>query len=191
MNWILKSQQTPHTSPSRASYGVSLVRILEKTDRAIMAPHCIWFIVFLIIATVVPISQIPRCISQMSNNTLFCNKNVQICSYFSYNMCIVGYEASCGTSANFHCDTKTISMLLTLFDRSLVESPHRGAVIRTFDIFFDVKRLNKHWSYRRFKTHWCSGDVTVMSMINHSSLIILTSQCVRWRLKSPDSWLFT
>ena len=33
-------QQTPHTSPSRASYGVSIVRILEKIDRLITAPHC-------------------------------------------------------------------------------------------------------------------------------------------------------
>ena len=41
MNQILESQQTPHTSPSRASYGVSFVKILEKTDRVITAPHCI------------------------------------------------------------------------------------------------------------------------------------------------------
>ena len=41
MNQILESQQTPHTSPSRASYGVSFVTILEKTDRVITAPHCI------------------------------------------------------------------------------------------------------------------------------------------------------
>ena len=40
MNQILESQQTPHTSPSRASYGVSFVKILEKTDRVITAPHC-------------------------------------------------------------------------------------------------------------------------------------------------------
>ena len=41
------SQQTPHTSPSRASKGVSVVRILEKTDRIITVPHCtylcIWY----------------------------------------------------------------------------------------------------------------------------------------------------
>ena len=36
----LTSQQTPHTSHSWASYGVSIVRILEKTDRVIMALHC-------------------------------------------------------------------------------------------------------------------------------------------------------
>ena len=40
MNQILESQQTPHTSPSRASYGVSFVKILEKTDHVITAPHC-------------------------------------------------------------------------------------------------------------------------------------------------------
>ena len=33
--------KTPHKSPSQASYGVSIVRIWEKIDRVIMAPHCI------------------------------------------------------------------------------------------------------------------------------------------------------
>ena len=33
------SQNTPHTSPSRASYGVSIVRILEKPDNIITASH--------------------------------------------------------------------------------------------------------------------------------------------------------
>ena len=40
--WIIsESQQTSHISPSRASYGVSIVRILKKIDRIITAPHCI------------------------------------------------------------------------------------------------------------------------------------------------------
>ena len=39
MNQSLGSQQTPHISPSRASYGVSIVRIL---DCVITAPHCTW-----------------------------------------------------------------------------------------------------------------------------------------------------
>ena len=41
MNQILESQQTPHTSPLRASYGVSIVRIWDKFDRVITALHCI------------------------------------------------------------------------------------------------------------------------------------------------------
>ena len=36
------SPKIPHTSPSRETYGVSLVRILVKIDRVITAPHCIW-----------------------------------------------------------------------------------------------------------------------------------------------------
>ena len=39
VNQILESQQTPHTSRSRANYGVSVVRILEKIERVITAPH--------------------------------------------------------------------------------------------------------------------------------------------------------
>ena len=44
LNRILESQQTPHTLPSRASYGVSIVRIWDKIDSVITAPHCIWLI---------------------------------------------------------------------------------------------------------------------------------------------------
>ena len=40
INQTLDSQKTLHSSPSRASYGVSIVRILEKIDRVITAPHC-------------------------------------------------------------------------------------------------------------------------------------------------------
>ena len=43
LNQTSNSQQTPHTSPSWASYGASIVRILKKIDRVIMAPHCIKF----------------------------------------------------------------------------------------------------------------------------------------------------
>ena len=42
VNLTLNSQQAPHTSPSRASYGVYIVRILETIDRVITAPHCMW-----------------------------------------------------------------------------------------------------------------------------------------------------
>ena len=40
MKLILESRQPLHNSSSQASYGVSLVKILEKTDRIITTPHC-------------------------------------------------------------------------------------------------------------------------------------------------------
>ena len=40
INQILNSQMAPHSSPSQASYGVSIVRILEEIDCVMMAPHC-------------------------------------------------------------------------------------------------------------------------------------------------------
>ena len=40
MYQILDSQQAPHISPSRASYGVYIVRILKKIDRVITVPRC-------------------------------------------------------------------------------------------------------------------------------------------------------
>ena len=40
MDQILNSQNTPHSSPSRASYGVSLASILVELDPVITAPLC-------------------------------------------------------------------------------------------------------------------------------------------------------
>ena len=37
------SQQTLHSSPSRASYGVSIMGILKKIGRVITVPHCMYF----------------------------------------------------------------------------------------------------------------------------------------------------
>ena len=42
VNQTSKSQETPHTSPWRASYEVSIMRIVKKTNRVITAPRCIW-----------------------------------------------------------------------------------------------------------------------------------------------------
>ena len=36
---MLDTQKTPHTSPSRASYGVYFVNICEKINRVITAPR--------------------------------------------------------------------------------------------------------------------------------------------------------
>ena len=41
LSYISNSQKTPHTPPSWASYMMSIVRILEKTDSVIMALYCI------------------------------------------------------------------------------------------------------------------------------------------------------
>ena len=43
MNQALNSQKTPHTSPVRASYGMSFVSILMKNDRVIKGFYCILF----------------------------------------------------------------------------------------------------------------------------------------------------
>ena len=42
MNQALNSQKTPHTSPLRASYGMSFVSILMKNDRVIKGFYCMW-----------------------------------------------------------------------------------------------------------------------------------------------------
>ena len=42
MDQALNSQKTPHTSPLRASYGMSFVSILVKNDRVIKGFYCIF-----------------------------------------------------------------------------------------------------------------------------------------------------
>ena len=42
MDQALNSQKTPHTSPLRASYGMSFVSILMKNDRFIKGFYCIY-----------------------------------------------------------------------------------------------------------------------------------------------------
>ena len=44
MDQALNSQKTPHTSPLRASYGMSFVSILMKNDRVIKGFYCITLI---------------------------------------------------------------------------------------------------------------------------------------------------
>ena len=46
INQGLYSQKNTHISPSRVSYQVSIVSILEKTDRIITAPHCTHHVAF-------------------------------------------------------------------------------------------------------------------------------------------------
>ena len=47
INLSLNSQKTPHILPIRASYRMSIVSILEKTDHVITAPHCIYTSLFI------------------------------------------------------------------------------------------------------------------------------------------------
>ena len=42
MDQALNSQKTPHTSPLRASYGMSFVSILMKNDCVIKGFYCIY-----------------------------------------------------------------------------------------------------------------------------------------------------
>ena len=56
INEILKSQKTPHSSPSQVSYGVSIERILKKNDHIVMALHCI---------TSLALEKLYDCVSEM------------------------------------------------------------------------------------------------------------------------------
>ena len=45
MDQALNSQKTPHTSPLRASYGMSFVSILMKNDCVIKGFYCIYMLI--------------------------------------------------------------------------------------------------------------------------------------------------
>ena len=70
----LNSQQTPHISPSRASYGLSVVRILEKNDHVIMVPH--WTYTYTYAdndgtnVNINPVDAMAACISRLSAGML-------------------------------------------------------------------------------------------------------------------------
>ena len=55
MDQALNSQKTPHTSPLRASYGMSFVSILMKNDRVLKGFYCMRKIAKGVIAAMHPI----------------------------------------------------------------------------------------------------------------------------------------
>ena len=60
MDQALNSQKTPHTSPLRASYGMSFVSILMKNDRVIKGFYCI--------------AELYHNMSNIRENTLACDR---------------------------------------------------------------------------------------------------------------------
>ena len=63
-----ETKKTPHSSPWRASYGVSFVNILEEIDRVITAPYYIY--------------SMARKIRTRLCCALFCRKNLGCSVYF-------------------------------------------------------------------------------------------------------------
>ena len=73
---------------------------------------------------------------------------------------------------------ETLSPVLVLCQGNLsqVDSPHKGTIIQSFEIFFAGslnKLLNKQSSYRWFQTPWQSYDITVM----FTRLICQSNEC--------------
>ena len=54
MDQALNSQKTPHTSPLRASYGMSFVSILMKNDRVIKGFYCMYKLLNSVVIIVCP-----------------------------------------------------------------------------------------------------------------------------------------
>ena len=46
INQSLYPQETHHISPKRTSYGVSIVKNLDKFDRVITASHCTYDVIY-------------------------------------------------------------------------------------------------------------------------------------------------
>ena len=72
------------------------------------------------------------------------------------------------------------------FHRSPVDSPHKGPVTASFDVFFDVhvnQRLYKQWSCRLIETPWRPCDVILMVLISVKLLIDFNKK-KRWSMTS-------
>ena len=69
MDQALNSQKTPHTSPLRASYGMSFVSILMKNDRVIKGFYCTTF------------GDLPDCLRQQA--ITWANVDPDLCHYMT------------------------------------------------------------------------------------------------------------
>ena len=106
------SQQKPHTSPSRAKYGVFIMRNLKKNDRVITAPHCICKLM----PWSVSIDQFHKSQNALVPYPILLHSE-QKCAHFCSEWSIVGY----GTGA--FCDLWIRSILaLLLFLFTLTDS---------------------------------------------------------------------
>ena len=144
MNQVLESQQTPHISPSRASYGVSIVRILEKIDRVVTAPHCSWF-------QRRPVTNIGHI------------RGRKLVSFRLHDDVI-----------KWKHFPRYWSFVRGILHAVTGGSPSQKPVTRSFDVFFDLglkKRFSKQSLRRWFQTPWRSlwrhGNIDIISLCQH------------------------
>ena len=86
------------------------------------------------------------------------------CGKLKLNYWLIGYVyCPC-----WYHDMETVSVLLALCKGNpswLMDSPHKGSVVRRSFIFFDIilnKLFNKQWRCRWFQTPWHARDATIM-----------------------------
>ena len=84
INQTLDSQNTLHISSSRASYGVYIVRILEKMDCIITTPHCIWLPIQLITFWWIVLKHLILTLFNQANLKKCWNPLLQINNHLSY-----------------------------------------------------------------------------------------------------------
>ena len=129
LNQTSNSQQAPHTSPSRASYGVSIVRIWEKIDRIITAPHCIMNQIRTIIQ---PNQHVARHNCVHYSDVIMDAMASQITS-----LTIVYSTVYLGTDQRKHQSSASLAFVRGIH-RWPVNSPHKGPVTRKMFPFDDV-----------------------------------------------------
>ena len=84
--------------------------ILQILWHVITCPYP-WYLLLALTSLNRPISQIPKCIRQISHNATFCNRNVHTCAHFCYKLLHCGIWHRCILMHSEICDT---GLLLTL-----------------------------------------------------------------------------
>ena len=132
LNQTSNSQQAPHTSPSRPSYGVSIVRIWEKIDRIITAPHCIMNQIRKIIQ---PNQHVARHNCVQYSDVIMDAMASQITS-----LTIVYSTVYLGADQRKHQCSASLAFVRGIH-RWPVNSPHKGPVTRKMFPFDDVTMI--------------------------------------------------
>ena len=166
MDQALNSQKTPHTSPLRASYGMSFVSILMKNDRVIKGFYCTIDTKLLQRISI-------RCGRfRVTDNLLrSCSLTAMLLKLFLFRQWVISWTIlfltwpACNWSlAEPHLQPwwrhqmETFSALLALCEGNSPitgEFPSHRPVTRSFDVFFDlclIKRLSKQLLRRWFAT---------------------------------------
>ena len=148
MDQALNSQKTPHTSPLRASYGMSFVSILMKNDRVIKGFYCTFIRPEIIELYLVSTDRTGNTCWNLvlhSNRLRFFRNVVAWC----------GAGVDCGNSCPFHLELTSYASYITMHDckpfshvkHTLCVWTSSTATLVIINLHTEVSWENEKWSH--------------------------------------------